>query len=970
MRDQSSTVAGIPWRIDRHFEVILVMVEPLDGQETNAEGITRDGEAAQRFEIIGPYRLIHKVGAGGMGEVWLAEQTRPIKRQVAIKVIKAGMDTARVVARFEAERQALAVMSHPAIAQVFDAGATPQGRPYFAMEYVRGEAITSYCDHQRLSTLQRIDLFIQVCEGVHHAHQKGIIHRDLKPSNILVTVRDDLPVPKIIDFGLAKATTQLLSDRTLVTEFGSLVGTPEYMSPEQSDMAWLDLDTRTDVYSLGVILYELLTGNLPFEAKALRERGIEELRRTIRETDPPRPSTRVSTAADVSRMVESRGAEPADLARQLRGDLDWITLRALERDRSRRYGSVSDLAADLQRHLQNVPVLASPPGTMYRASKFVRRHRVGVALAGVLAALLVAFASTTAIQAGRIARERDRANREAGVANAVNNFLQNDLLAQAGASAQARPDTKPDPDLKVRTALDRAAVSIMQRFETQPLVEASIRTTVGKTYEDLGLYPEAEPHLTRALDLTRRELGEQDVRYLSSVSDLAELHLKEAKYEQAERLLSGPLEVAHRVLGDHHPQTLTIMMGLGQIYMMQGKHSEAEPLFVRALEGRRRLLGEEHAATLETMGALASLYWRQGKYAQAEPIRADVVRLQRRLLGEEHPATLTSLNNLALLASYQGRYAEAETQFVSLIATMRRVLGDDHLETMISAGNLGIVYYRQGRLAEAEAVFAKVLEQKRRVLGAKHPETLTSLNNLGVVYRSEGKYPEAERIYGEVMQVQRAVLGDNHPNMLLTMNGLAFLYMVQGKSAQAERLYTEALAAQRRLLGEEHPDTLNTTHNLAVFYVNEGRNAEAEPLANKAMEIRRRVLGPEHPETVRSVNNLGLLYLKLRRYDQAESLLRTALSGFEKDVADGWERYNCQSMLGASIAGQKRFQEGEPLVISAYQELVQRAAAIPPANASVVDQAGQRVIQLYRDWGRPEKVLEWAKRVGRQGAKP
>jgi eukaryotic-like serine/threonine-protein kinase len=941
------------------------MVEPPDGQETSAEGITRDDEARLRFEIIGPYRLIQKVGAGGMGEVWLAEQTRPVKRHVAVKVIKAGMDTAQVVARFEAERQALAVMSHPAIAQVFDAGATPQGRPYFAMEYVRGEAITSYCDNQRLSTRQRIDLFIQVCEGVHHAHQKGIIHRDLKPSNILVTVRDDLPVPKIIDFGLAKATTQLLTDRTLVTEFGTLVGTPEYMSPEQSDMASLDIDTRTDVYSLGVILYELLTGNLPFDAKALRERGIEELRRTIRETDPPRPSTRVSTVADVSRIVESRGVAPADLARQLRGDLDWITLRAIERDRARRYGSVSDLAADLQRHLNNLPVLASPPSKIYRLGKFVRRHRVGVALAALFVALLMTFAAITAIQAGRVARERDRANREAETAKAVNEFLQNDLLAQAGASAQARPDTKPDPDLKVRTALDRAAASIERRFETQPLVEASIRTTIGKTYEDLGLYPEAESHLTRALELTRRELGEQDVRYLSSVSDLAALHLKEAKYEQADRLLSGALEVARRVLGDQHPQTLTIMTGLGQVYMMQGKHSEAEPLYVQALEGRRRVLGDEHAETLETMGALASLYWRQGKYAQAEPIRAEVVRLQRRLLGEEHPATLTSLNNLALLVLYQGRYAEAETQFVSLIATMRRVLGDDHLETMISAGNLGLVYYRQGRLAEAEAVIAKVLEQKQRVLGDKHPETLTAMNNLGVVYRAEGKYPEAERIYTKVIGLLREVLGDNHPNVAQTMNGLAFLYMVQGKSAQAERLYNEALAAQRRILGEDHPDAVNTLHNLAVFYVNEGRNAEAEPLAIKAVEIRRRVLGAEHPETLRSVNNLGLIYLKLRRHDQAESLLRTALSGFEKAVPDGWERYNCQSMLGASIAGQKRFQEGEPLVVSAYQELVQRTKAIPPANASVVDQAGQRVIQLYRDWGKPEKVSEWAKRVGR-----
>ena len=305
-------------------------------------------------EAIGPYRLLERVGEGGMGEVWLAEQTQPIHRQVALKVIKAGMDTAQVVARFEAERQALALMDHPAIARVFDADATPQGRPYFVMEYVRGETITAYATRHTLTVLERIDLFLIVCEGVQHAHQKGIIHRDLKPSNVLVTVRDDRPMPKVIDFGVAKATTQALTDRTLHTELGALIGTPEYMSPEQAEMGSLDIDTRTDVYSLGVMLYELLTGTLPFESKALREQGLDKLRQTIREVDPPRPSTRVTAAASATTALPSHG-DASRLARQLRGDLDWITMKALEKDRTRRYGSVSDLAADLRRHLDDVP---------------------------------------------------------------------------------------------------------------------------------------------------------------------------------------------------------------------------------------------------------------------------------------------------------------------------------------------------------------------------------------------------------------------------------------------------------------------------------------------------------------------------------------------------------------------------------------------------------------------------------------
>ena len=939
-----------------------------DPQESNTEypdGVTQAQAGTRPFEAIGPYRLLQRIGAGGMGEVWLAEQTRPVHRQVALKLIKAGMDTAHVVRRFEAERQALAVMAHPAIAQVFDAGVTVEGRPYFVMEYVPGEAIKAYCNRHQLSTRQRIDLFLQVCDGVHHAHQKGIIHRDLKPSNILVTLQNDRPVPKIIDFGLAKATTQLLTERTLLTEFGAMIGTPEYMSPEQAGMTGLDIDTRTDVYSLGVILYELLTGLLPFDSTALREKGLDEIRRTIREVDPPRPSTRLTTLAATTLTARPSGMAVADLARQLRGDLDWITLRALEKDRARRYGSVSDLAEDLRRHLDNQPVLASPPSTVYRMSKFVRRHRVGVAVAVSLIALLVAFAATTGIQARRIARERDRANREAETASAVNAFLQKDLLAQAGASAQARPDTKPDPDLKVRTALDRAATSIEGKFADQPLVEASIRTTIGKTYEDLGLYPQAEPHLARALDLRRRVLGEQDTNHLTSMSDMAGLYVKEAKYEPADKLLTKSLEISRRELGEEHPQTLTIMSGLGRLYMLQGKLAEAEPLYVKVLDGRRRVMGEQHQDTLESMDALASLYWRQGRYAQAEPVRAKVVELQRRVLGDQHPATLTSMNNLALLSSYQGKHAEAESQFIHLLEIMRRVLGEEHLETMIAAGNLGIVHYRQGRYGEAETLFAKVLEQKLRVLGEEHPESLTTMNNLGVVYRAEGKYPQAEALLVRVIYVQRRILGDEHPNMLLSMNGLALLYDLQHKNAEAERLYTRVIESQRRVLGAEHPDTLATMNNLAVLYVKQGKNAEAEPLATKAEEVRRRVLGGQHPDTLRSASNLASLYLNERRYGQAESILRAALSSYQTSAPDSWERYQCESLLGASLAGQKKYQEAERLVIGGYEAMMQRKAAIPAGSSSALDQAGQRIVQLYRSWGNAAKAAEWTTALDR-----
>ena len=921
---------------------------------------TTQSQAAATGGTLGPYRLLDLLGEGGMGEVWVAEQTHPMRRLVALKLIKSGMDSRQMIARFDAERQALALMDHAAIATVLDGGTTEDGRPYFAMEYVKGEPITTYCDRMRLGTEERLSLFLQVCDGVQHAHQKGIIHRDLKPSNVLVTVRDDGAAPKIIDFGVAKAIAQPLVAGTLFTSLGMMIGTPEYMSPEQAESGGVDIDTRTDVYALGVLLYELLTGCLPFDRQELLQKGIIELTRVLREKDPLRPSIRITQLGPGSAEVAaSRRTDPNKLAGRLRGDLDWITMKALEKDRTRRYGSVSDLAADLRRHLNNQPVLASPPSTWYRVGKFVRRHRAGVSAAATLIAMLVAFAATTGIQARRIALERDRANREAEIAKAVNDFLQNDLLAQAGASSQARPDTKPDPDLKVRTALDRAAASIEGKFAGQPLVEASIRHTIGKTYDDLGLFAEAEKHMARALDLRRQVLGEEDASLVTGMSDLAAVFMREAKYDEADRLLARSLQTARRTLGELHPDTLTTVSMLGRLYVSQGKHSEAEALYLKLLEDRQRVLGEHHLDTLETMGALASLYWRQGRYAEAEPVREKVVEFQRRVLGEEHPGTLTSMNNLALLYSYRGKYADAEALFNRVLEMMRRVLGEEHLETMIASGNLGLVYFRQGRHSEAESLFKKTLELKQRVLGETHPETLTSMNNLAVLYRAEGKYRQSESLYVQVVDRQRRVLGEEHPNMLLTMNGLGLLYELQGRNAQAEALYANVLDVQRRVLGEEHPDTINTLSNLASVYVKEDRNAEAEPLLVKAEEVRRRVLGEQHPDTLRSMSSVGSIYVRVGKYDQAESVLRSALSIYQKVFPDSWERYNCESLLGASLIGQKKYDEAEPVVTSSYMAISQRKATIPAARTSALDEAGERIIQLYRSWRKPEKAAEW-----------
>ena len=492
-----------------------------------SERSTLDQTGPSSAGSFGRYRLLQRVGEGGMGEVWLAEQTEPVRRQVALKVIKAGMDSAQVVARFEAERQALALMDHPAIATVFDGGTTPQGRPYFAMEYVKGEPITTYCDRHLLSTRERLGLFTQVCEGVQHAHQKGIIHRDLKPSNVLVTIQDDRPVPKIIDFGVAKATAQHLTERSLFTELGVLIGTPEYMSPEQAEMGSLDIDTRTDIYALGVLLYELLTAALPFDRKDLRQAGIAEIQRIIREKEPPRPSTRITQPGPAStEAAKNRHTEPRRLVSELRGDLDWITMRALEKDRTRRYQTANALAADVHRHMNNEPVSAGPPSAAYRAGKFVRRHRFGVTTAVALVLLLAASALALGVQAQRIARERDRANHEAEAARQVSDFLVE--LFRVSDPGQARGNT-----VTAREILDRGASKIDQDLRTQPLVQARLMSTMGRVYESLGLYDQALPLLESALATRRRLHGEEHLEVAESLIGLGGLRWHKGEYEAA-----------------------------------------------------------------------------------------------------------------------------------------------------------------------------------------------------------------------------------------------------------------------------------------------------------------------------------------------------------------------------------------------------------------------------------------------------
>jgi eukaryotic-like serine/threonine-protein kinase len=1011
--------------VDAHFQAGSFLESP-------PESATLSAGSAPSTEVtgvvIGPYKLLQEIGEGGMGTVYMAEQAQPVRRTVALKLIKAGMDSRQVLARFGAERQALALMDHPNIAKVFDAGTTDAGRPYFVMELVKGIPITKFCDERRLTLRERLELAIPVCQAVQHAHQKGIIHRDLKPSNVLIALYDGKPVPKVIDFGVAKATGSRLTDETLYTEFGAVVGTLEYMSPEQAELNQLDIDTRSDIYSLGVLLYELLTGSTPLERKRLNEVLFLEILRVIREDESPRPSMRLSTTEGLASIAACRNIEPRRLSGLVRGELDWIVMKALEKDRNRRYETANGLAADLRRYLDDEAVQACPPSVRYRLSKIARKHRAALATTAALALMLLlgttvsawqAFVATraqaAAIKAEGIAREeRDRAIKaegqasssakqaqtEAAIARAVNQFLQKDLLAEAAPKQNAR-----DRQVTVEELLNKAAARIAGKFDDNPAVEAAIRQTVGDAYMELGLYTQGQPHMERALELRRRELGPEHRETLTSMNNLAALYEAQGQYEKAERLFTQALDAHRRLLGIEHPDTLKSMNNMAFLYEGRGQYEKAEPMYLQMLEVKRRVLGAEHPETLKSMNNLAALYAARGQVAKAETLHVQALEINRRVLGAEHPDTLMSMSNLGKLFQGRGQYEKAEPLLTQSLEASRRVLGPEHPHTLASISNLAILYHSRGQYEKAEPLhtqalelrrrvlglenpatitsmnnlaalyqalgqyekaeplFAQALELSRRVLGAEHPGTLTSLNNLGLLYRNREQYEKAEPLLTQALEIQRRALGPEHPSTLITLNNLALVYDARRQYEIAEPLFTKAMEVERRVLGLEHPDTLTITNNLARLYEARGQYEKARLLCTQVLEIQRRKLGGDHPRTAATMATLGLVLLKQQKYSEAASILRECLTIREAKLPDDWSRFYAQSLLGGSLLGQKAYTEAEPMLLAGYEGMSMREARVPARSKALLTGAGERVVQLYDAWGKKEKANEWRAKI-------
>jgi eukaryotic-like serine/threonine-protein kinase len=873
--------------------------DPANAETALNSEVTSPGtpvEAGPGFGVVGSYRLTRKLGEGGMGQVWLAEQTGAVKRQVALKVIKTGRFDHSALQRFDLERQSLAIMNHPAIAKVFDAGSTPDGQPYFVMEYVPGLAITSYCNHKKQTNKERLELFIKVCEGVQHAHQKAVIHRDLKPSNILVVEVDGKAIPRIIDFGIAKATQTSDQDaeQTVFTRVGGMVGTPGYMSPEQADPSIVDIDTRTDVYSLGVILYELLTGSMPFDPRQWKAKPFDEILRQLREDDPPRPSSRIATDHRSTTTAEQRKTQPQQLAGSLRGDLDWITLKALEKDRTRRYDTPSELAADIGRYLKSEPVMARPVSTTYKLQKYVQRHRAGVAAAAALILLVAGFAIREFLQAHRIARERDRANVEAATAKETADFLVG--LFEVVDPGEARGKT-----ITANEILDRASHRIETGLGHEPLVRSELQLTMSEVYKGLGLYSSSAQLAERSWADRRSALGESSPATLVSRSELGDALRLLGKLDEAEGHLRAALESQRRASGPDKLDTLVTMSRLGVVIYNKGDLKQADAVLSSAVDGLRRLGRPATAELVDALQWLGQVLRDEDKRPQAVTVQLESLDLARSTNGEDHPSTLSALDALGLLYWDLGRLNEAESYLRQSLDASRRVLGADHTDTLTTTLNLGLVLLDREKYADAETAFRTALDGYRKQLGTDHAFTLTAMGNLCSDLTLQKKFNEAEAVCRNALEGRRRTLGEDHRATLMSIDTFGVFFLAARRLPEAESTFREAFERRRRVLGPDNSNTLISMGHLGEAILDRGRVQEAAQLLQGAVERAKATL----PATDLTLPNLltkwGRCLLAMGRNEEAKSTLQEAVGLYTKTLSPEDSRIRNAEKLLAKV---------------------------------------------------------------------
>ena len=924
---------------------------------------------SQEHKCIGPYTLLEQIGEGGMGSVWLARQEQPIKRRVALKLIKPDLSGKEFVARFEAERQALSMMDHRNIARVLDAGAGEQGEPYYVMELIEGVAINQYCDEHRLGIEDRLALFMPICRAIQHAHQKGIIHRDIKPSNILVTTYDGKPIPKVIDFGLAKATdhTHKLTDTTLQTEFGKIVGTLRYMSPEQAELNTQDVDTRSDVYSLGVILYELLAGSTPLDSSTLGQNAILKILELIRESEPPRPSVRLNDSSDALTDISSkRKIAPSRLLQILRGELDWIVMKALERDRKHRYESAGVIAEDIERYLAGDPVLARPPSSSYRISKFVDKNIGLVTAVCLIAVLLVGGLAGTSrgiVLANREAQHTRNAQKIAQQ-NAEQSRIEK-LKAQKSEQrsmdvlriftdsfGSVDPNKGANSGMLAKEVLFRAQASL-DKSNLDRLGRVQLLRCLVTTFNGVGEYEAAISASEAEVEIMKQMLGACHPATLTSLNDLAVCYNNAGRNDEANALHKDVLRLRKSILGNSHPATLISMNNLALGLYEAGKNNESIALFEMALAEGEKLLGVNHpdnllreqnlarsynAAgrnreaiellkhvvntrknaddeinhpdTLTAMSTLAVCYSDVGQTLDAIELLKKVVAMRKIRLGDSHPNTLSSMSNLASNYGYAGRIDEAIALHETILSEIRRNPNIAPSQLISTLDNLASNYLSAGRIDESVKFNEEALELMKVHLGVKHPTRLTAMSNLAHNYLAIGQTDKAILLHKKVLSLRTAELGPEHPSTLASMNNLALSYFNARKFADAVKLNEQVFQLVRKKLGVAHPDTLVSMSSLANSYRLNGQTDEAMPLFKQVLHLREQNLGSDHPATLTSINDLAAGHVDLGNTNKAIELYQDLVKKMKSKLgADHPDTLNSMNNLAASYFFAERFDE-------------------------------------------------------------